>query len=82
MKVDFVFDSGTADPTSDFVVSLEGNPSQTFSNTFQISFSPGEQSKVVNILASPDSFIETLENYNFKLNNFFSYKNLLSVQIK
>jgi hypothetical protein len=73
-KVDFLFLGGSADASSDILVSLASNPSVTFSNTFQISFSPGQKSKVVNVLGSPDFLVETLENYKFGLGNFLKVK--------
>lgn len=73
-KVDFLFSGGSADASSDILVSLASNPSVTFSNTFQISFSPGQKSKVVNVLGSPDLLVETLENYKFGLVNFLKVK--------
>jgi hypothetical protein len=72
-KVDFLFLGGTAD-ASDFVVFLDNNPSVTFSNNFQISFSIGEKSKIVNVLGSPDLNVEVLENYRFGLDNFLKVK--------
>jgi hypothetical protein len=82
-KVDFVFDSGTAD-FSDFSVYLGNNPTQVYTNNFQINFSVGEKTKIVNIFATPDSSSEPLESYNFKLNNFIKVKSgsSLTYQVK
>jgi hypothetical protein len=72
-KVDFVPIGGTAN-LSDFSMYLDNNPSNVFSTKFQIGFSVGQQIRVVNILALPDSEAESLENYSFKLDNFIKVK--------
>ena len=80
-KVDFVFDGGTA-VASDFTVYLEGNPLQTFSDTFQLSFSIGEQVKNIKISGSSDSSVELLESYNFRLDNLIKLKSGTSLDYK
>jgi hypothetical protein len=71
-KVDFVFDSGTAD-TFEFLV-YSNTPSNPFPGTVQLSFSPGEQYKRIFFSASTDNIVEVLENYKFRLDNFINVK--------
>ena len=81
-KVDFVFDSGTAD-TFDFLV-YNNTPSSPFPGTVQLQFAPGEQYKNIYFSASTDNIVEVLENYNFRLDNFIKVKsgNTLSYTIE
>lgn len=81
-KVDFVFDSGTAD-TFDFLV-YNNTASSPFPGTAQIQFAPGEQYKNIYFSASTDNVVEVLENYRFRLDNFIKVKsgNSLSYTIE
>jgi hypothetical protein len=71
-KVDFVFDSGTAD-SFDFLV-YSGATSNSFPGSLQLSFSQGEQYKYISFSASTDNIVEILENYKFRLDNFIKVK--------
>ena len=71
-KVDFVFDSGTAD-SFDFLV-YSGTTSNPFPGNVQLSFSQGEQYKYISFSASTDNVVEILENYKFRLENFIKVK--------
>jgi hypothetical protein len=71
-KVDFVFDSGTAD-SFDFLV-YSGATSNSFPGNVQLSFSQGEQYKYISFSASTDNLVEILENYKFRLDNFIKVK--------
>lgn len=71
-KVNFVFDSGTAD-SFDFLV-YSGVTSNSFPGSVQLSFSQGEQYKNIFFSASTDNLVEVLENYSFKLDNFIKVK--------
>jgi hypothetical protein len=71
-KVDFIFDSGTAD-SFDFLV-YSGATSNVFPGSLQLSFSQGEQYKYISFSASTDNVVEILENYKFRLENFIKVK--------
>jgi len=71
-KVDFIFDSGTAD-SFDFLV-YSGTTSNPFPGNVQLSFSQGEQYKYISFSASTDNVVEILENYKFRLDNFIKVK--------
>jgi hypothetical protein len=81
-KVDFVFDSGTAD-LFDFLV-YSNNPSSPFPGTVQLEFAQGEQYKNLFFSASTDDIVEVLENYKFRLDNFIKVKsgNLLNYVVE
>lgn len=81
-KVDFIFDSGTAD-SFDFLV-YNTTPSSPFPGTVQLQFSQGEQYKNIYFSASTDNIVEVLENYKFRLDNFVKVKpgNLLNYVIE
>ena len=71
-KVDFVFDSGTAD-LLDFLVYVNST-SNSFAGSGQIQFAQGEQYKEIFFSASTDNIVEVLENYKFRLDNFIKVK--------